>query len=220
MVALRGEYHLLGAHRSDKATRGNPLKFDGLHCVGRSPGYSVHQSKGGVVTRGPTTNPISYLELVGVRCGVLGNVVYNDSSTCAVDDVGVHPEGWVAFPVPILQVPEIFNSGVANFGNGVPFIEAVYPKGVAGRVGDEKIIEDGLPEDLHARCWFNLHKAGPDVQPRVKDIFPKGVGHFFKFGGNEEPVYVRGPWPFAMHRELDLVRPVPQNFFPGFSPWG
>ncbi len=92
MVALRGEGYFLKAHRSNKAARGDPLKFEGLHHVGKGPDYSVHPRKGGVVARGPIVDLISYLELARVRCEVSRNVGYKDFHACFVDDVGVHLE--------------------------------------------------------------------------------------------------------------------------------
>ncbi|CAM6036530.1 unnamed protein product [Sphagnum compactum] len=98
VVALRGEYHLLGAHRVDKAVGGDLLKFDGLYRVGSGPGYTGRERL------------FQSLSSESHRSFIL----------------------------------------VARFGDVVPFTEAAYPKGVASRVGDERIAEDGLPEHLHA----------------------------------------------------------------------
>ncbi len=87
VVALRGEGHPLRAHRSNKATVGNLLKFDGLHSVGRNPSYMVHPCKGGIVAKSPITDPISSLKPVGVCCRVPRNASYDDFLISSIDNV-------------------------------------------------------------------------------------------------------------------------------------
>ncbi len=48
---------------------------------------------------------------------------------CSVDDVGVHPKCWEALPFPVLLVPQILNSGVANFSDGYLSLSPLTPRG-------------------------------------------------------------------------------------------
>ncbi len=67
-----------------------------------------------------------------------------------------HPEGLEAFPCPTLQVPKIFDSSVTRIGNGASFTETTYSQGETGRVEDERVVENGLSENLCMGCEFGL----------------------------------------------------------------
>lgn len=49
----------------------------------------------------------------------------DDFPVVSIKDMGVQPESREAFPLPVLWIPEVFEPGVAGFGNGTPFTEAV-----------------------------------------------------------------------------------------------
>jgi hypothetical protein len=67
-----------------------------------------------------------------------------------------HSKGLKAFPCPALWVPKIFDSGAAIIDNGMSFIKTTYPQGETGRVEDERIAKNGLSENLHVGCKFEL----------------------------------------------------------------
>jgi hypothetical protein len=67
-----------------------------------------------------------------------------------------HLEGLEAFPCPTFGVPKIFDFGAAKIGNGASFIETTYSQGETGRVEDERVIENGLSENLCMGCRFRL----------------------------------------------------------------
>ncbi len=67
-----------------------------------------------------------------------------------------HPEGLKDFPCPALRVPKIFDSGAARISNGASFTETTYSQGETGRVEDERVVENGLSENLCVGCRFEL----------------------------------------------------------------
>jgi hypothetical protein len=67
-----------------------------------------------------------------------------------------HSEGLEAFPCPAFRVPKIFDFGAAIIGNCVSFIETTYSQGETGHVEDERVVENGLSENLCVGCKFKL----------------------------------------------------------------
>ncbi len=67
-----------------------------------------------------------------------------------------HAEGLEAFPCPALQVPKIFNSNAAKIGNGASFTSTTHSSRVISRVEDERVVENGLFENLRVGCRFGF----------------------------------------------------------------
>jgi len=67
-----------------------------------------------------------------------------------------HSEGLEAFSCLALRVPKIFNSSVARIGNATSFTKTTYSQGELGRVEDERVVENGLSENLCMGCRFKL----------------------------------------------------------------
>jgi hypothetical protein len=42
VITFRGEGYHLGVHSFDETSEGDPLEFNGLHCVGGDPSYMVY----------------------------------------------------------------------------------------------------------------------------------------------------------------------------------
>jgi hypothetical protein len=96
------------------------------------------------------------LKTVNVGCKVPWDTCYDDFSIVPIGGVVGHPECLEAFPCLALWVPKIFDSGVAKIGNGASFTETAYSQGVTNRVEDERVVENGLSENLHVGCGFGL----------------------------------------------------------------
>jgi ferredoxin len=96
------------------------------------------------------------LKAVSIGCGIPWDICYDNLSVVPVGGMVGHPEGLEAFPCPALRVPKIFDSGAARIGNGASFTEIAYSQGVTSRVEDERIVENGLFENLCVGCGFGL----------------------------------------------------------------
>ncbi len=68
-----------------------------------------------------------------------------------------HSEGLETFPCHALWVPKIFDSSVARISNVVSFTETTYSQGETNRVEDERVVENGLFENLYVGCGFGLY---------------------------------------------------------------
>jgi hypothetical protein len=75
-----------------------------------------------------------------------------------------------AFPCPAAQVPKIFDSSATRIGNGTSFTEITHSQGVIGHVEDERVVENGLSENLCVGCRFGLCWTNSYVKPRAKDV--------------------------------------------------
>ncbi len=80
-----------------------------------------------------------------------------------------HPEGLEAFPCPTLRVPKIFDFGVAIIRS---FTKTTYSQGVTVHVEDERVVKNGLSENLCVGCGFGLYYTNSYVKPRAKDVLP------------------------------------------------
>jgi hypothetical protein len=82
---------------------------------------------------------------------------YDDFSVVLVGGMVGHSEGMEALPCPTLQVPKIFDSGAVRIGNGTSFTETAYSQGLTSRVENERVVENGLSENLRVGCGFKLY---------------------------------------------------------------
>jgi hypothetical protein len=67
-----------------------------------------------------------------------------------------HLEGPEAFPCLALRVPKIFDSGAVRIANGTSFTKTTYSQGETGHVEDERVVENGMFENLCVGCKFGL----------------------------------------------------------------
>ncbi len=94
--------------------------------------------------------------MVSVSCGIPWDIHYDDFSVVPVGGMVGHPEGLEAFPCFALWVLKIFDSGAAIIGNGVSFTKTTHSQGVIGHVEDERVVENGLSENLCVGFGFEL----------------------------------------------------------------
>ncbi len=66
--------------------------------------------------------------------------------------------GLEAFPCPAFRVPKIFDFGATKISNGASFIETTFSQGETSRVEDERVVENGLSENLCIGCGLGLAK--------------------------------------------------------------
>ncbi len=154
MITFKGEGYHLGVHNFDETSGGNPLEFNGLHCVGGDLGYMVYPFYNGVVSGVSFADPV--LKAVNVNCWIPWDARYDDFSVVPVSGVVGHPECLETFPCPTLLVPKIFDSGAAKNGNGSSFIATTHSQKVTNRVKDERVAENELSKNLRMGCGFGL----------------------------------------------------------------
>ncbi len=89
------------AHGSNEAVGGNLAEFNCLDQVWENSRHSVYPCERGEVARNLAADLVASLESAGERGWVPGDAGNDDVSVCLVDNVGVHPQCWEAFPFPI-----------------------------------------------------------------------------------------------------------------------
>jgi hypothetical protein len=145
---LQGRKLSPGICSSDETSGGDPLEFNGLHGVGGDPN----------------------LKTVNVSYEIQWDIRYDDFSTIPVGGVVGHPEGLEGLPCPALWVPKIFDLGAARISNGASFTITTHTQGVASRVEDERVAENGLSENLSMGCGFGLCYTNSYIKPITKSL--------------------------------------------------
>jgi hypothetical protein len=133
----------------------------------------VHPCQKGVVFGDSFADPVPCLKAINVSCGIPWDTCYDDFFTVPVRGLVGHLEGLEAFPCPALWVPKIFDLGATKISNGVSFTETTYPQGVTDHVEDERVVENGMFENLRVGCEFKLCYTNSYVKPRAKDALLK-----------------------------------------------
>ncbi len=86
-----------------------------------------------------------------------GILCYDDFFFVPIGGVVGHSEGLETFPCPALRVPKIFDSSATRICNVMSFTETTYSQGETNRVEDERVVENGLFENLYVGCGFGLY---------------------------------------------------------------
>jgi hypothetical protein len=156
VITFKGKGYHLGVRNSDETSRGDPLKFNGLHRVWGDPGYMVYPCYSSVISRDSSVDPVPCLKAVNAGCGIPWDTRYDDFSDVPISGVVGYPEGVEVFSCLAFRVLKIFDSSATRIGNGTSFTETAYSQGVTSCVENERVVENGLSENLRVGCEFKL----------------------------------------------------------------